>query len=71
MASKKEFTHRGTVRQPTLGWSWNETLRDGGTYWISSMPCVSTGRTAKYRKTDGKCIGKDQLLDLETIKESK
>lgn len=70
MASKKEFTHRGTVRQPTLGWSWCETLRDGGTYWVSSVQCV-TGRITKYRKTDGKCVGKDQWLDLETIKESK
>lgn len=68
MAYKKEFTHHGTINLPRLGWSWGESLRDGGTYWVSSVQC-HTGKITKYRKTDGKCVGKDQWLDLESIRE--
>lgn len=68
MGLKKEFTHSGSIRIPRLGWEWSERLRDGGTYWVSNVQC-QTGKITKYRKTDGKCVGKDQWLDLESLKE--
>ncbi|URC22814.1 hypothetical protein KASHIRA_02400 [Serratia phage vB_SmaM-Kashira] len=68
--AKKEFTHTGKISN-TLGWGWSEQLRDGGQkYWVSAVQC-STGKITKYRKTDGKAVGLDQWLDLESIYESR
>lgn len=63
----KPFTHSGKISN-SLGWGWSERLRDGGKYWVSSVQC-STGKITKYRKTDGKAVGLDQWLDLESVYE--
>lgn len=64
----KPFTHRGKIRNH-LGWCWVEQMRDGGQkYWVSAVQS-STGKVTKYRKTDGKAVGLEQWLDLESLYE--
>ena len=68
MGSRKEFTHRGKIRKPSLGWGWSEQLRETERHWISAVQ-TPTGEIVKYRKKDGKRVGGEDILDLTSIKE--
>ncbi len=68
MGSRKEFTHRGTIRKTSLGWAWSEALRETPKYWVSAVQLAS-GKIVKYRKKDGKVVGGEDVLDLSTIRE--
>lgn len=68
MASRKEFTHRGQIRKPSLGWGWSEQLRETDRHWISGRNHTN-GEIVKYRKKDGKRLGGEDILDLTSIKE--
>lgn len=65
----KQSTHRGSVSKPSLGWGWSEALHETSTHWVSHVQ-TSKGKTIKYRKKDGKCVGGEDILDLTSIKES-
>lgn len=70
MGSRKEFTHRGTIRKPSLGWDWAEQLRETKRHWVSAAQ-TATGEIVKYRKKDGKRVGGEDVLDLTSIQEYK
>lgn len=68
MSRNQGYTHKGTVN--SLGWAWTEKLRETSRYWLSYQHS-ETGKIVKYRKPDGKVVGGDDYLDLESIKELK
>lgn len=70
MSRNQGYTHKGTVKKPRLGWAWTEKLRETSRYWMSYQHS-ETGKIVKYRKTDGKAVGGDDYLDLESLKELK
>lgn len=68
MSRNQGYTHKGTVKKPRLGWAWTEKLRETSRYWLSYQH-TETGKIVKYRKTDGKVVGGEDILDLNSIKE--
>ncbi|UDW09754.1 hypothetical protein [Escherichia coli] len=69
MYCKQQYTHKGTIQNKDFGWVWEEKLKDEGNYWVSQDMHSASGKKAKYRKRDGKRVGGDDYLDLESIKE--
>lgn len=57
----KKSTHKGKIQKPSMGWEWVEELRETRAHWISAIPGI------RYRKKDGKRVGGEDYLVLDSV----